>query len=307
MSYSLYLWHWPIFSLVDYQMYTASEPVRVSLKIGLSLLASVLSLHWIETPSRKFLNQRNARVLAYSSVCVILVLSVCLGVWVRRTNYVDASPSEVAGGGLIYDANPNAGTVVLMGDSNRSMYGRMLKSVCSDSGRKLVVTSMAAGDALPSVSGEDSPLWKNALAVVKHEKPVFLVLACNWGSALHRSEKRLDRAIQLLRPHVKRIVIFNQPPTLPSNATRSAMREGSRPPFYEDVDIRPLRLKANAYIQQFTTENVEVFDVASYFENSKGKISFWDPQGRQNYQDSNHLSGYRAEMVRPKLVELFSK
>lgn len=304
MSYSLYLWHWPIFSLVDYQMYTASEPVRVSLKIGLSLIASVLSLHWIENPSRAFLNKSKARRLAYASVSVVLVVCVCLGVWVRKNNYIDASRRDVANGGLIYGSKPNAGTVVLMGDSNGSMYGGMLKDVCRDLGRKFVVTSMAAGDSLPAVTGEDPQLWTDALAVVKHKKPEFLVLACRWESALNKREKRFDRAIQLLRPHVKHIIVFNQPPTLPPHATRSDMRDGMRPPFHEEAAKRSLRLKANAYLKQSASGNVEILDVASYFENSKGAVSFWDDQGRQNYHDSTHLSGYGAEVIRPKLIEL---
>ena len=57
MSYSLYLWHWPVFSMIDYKMYLSSDATRLVLKTSLSVLAAALSFYLIENPARKFLNR----------------------------------------------------------------------------------------------------------------------------------------------------------------------------------------------------------------------------------------------------------
>jgi hypothetical protein len=61
ISYSLYLWHWPILIYAAYwkDNYILRWPVRVGL-LGMSVALAVLSWRWIETPFRKrqFLSRR---------------------------------------------------------------------------------------------------------------------------------------------------------------------------------------------------------------------------------------------------------
>lgn len=301
ISYSLYLWHWPVFSLVDYQMYLASGTFRLALKIGLSFLAAVLSFWFIESPARLFLNRRKRLSLAYASMLCALAIYVPLGVAVRKANYVNAEASAVVKGGLVFDSRATTSSVILMGDSNGSMYGKVMKAICAELGCKLSVISVAAGDPLPSSNAAAGQLWLDSLAVVQREKPDCLVLACSWEAKLRGNKERLALAVAALKPLVGRLVILNQPPSLPENASRGAIRLGARPPFYEDAEIRRLRLESNDYLKSFNSGNCSVVDIASHFQTTNGEVFFLDERGRQLYADRGHLSGFGADLIRSDL------
>ena len=319
MSYSLYLWHWPVFSLVDYQMYLASEPVRLVIKIGLSFLTAALGFLFIENPARIFLNRSKNRALAYSLALGVLALCVPLGVAVRKANYVNASFRAVAHGGLVFAPKNQTGSVVLLGDSNGSMYGITIREICSELGCKLTVLSVCSGTPLPSHDVTDEQLWLDALAVVRKERPDCLILGYRWEAKLNGGKdcfaltiKGLKSfggkdcfalAIKDLKPLVGHLIILNQPPILPINCYRVAIREGARPPFFEDKEFQAVRRDANDYLQRFNGGKITVVDVASHFQSTNGEILFFDGQGRQMYQDATHLSAYGAAFVRPELKQ----
>ncbi|MDB6129304.1 MAG: acyltransferase 3 [Verrucomicrobiales bacterium] len=307
MSYSLYLWHWPVFSLVDYKMYLASAPARVAIKVGLSILAATLSFLFIENPARKFFNSPKHRRLAYSFMFLAIALCVPLGIAIRKSNYVNAETSDVTKGGLVFGSRNAAKSVVLMGDSNGSMYGKVLKEICAELGYKLTVISVAAGDPLPASDVSHGQLWLDSLAVVRKEKPDCLVLACSWEAKLKEDKQRLALAVDTLKPLVGRLVILNQPPILPAKATRAAIRDGARPPFFEDEEIRRLRLESNEYLERFNVAPASVVDIARYFQATNGEALFLDGQGRQLYHDAGHLSGFGADLIRSDLKRAISQ
>jgi hypothetical protein len=202
ISYSLYLWHWPVFSLVDYKLFLASEPTRLAIKVCLSFLAAALSFLFIEKPARMFLNRRKSMPLAYACMVCAIALCVPLGVAIRKANYVNAETSDVTKGGLVFDSKSKSKTAILMGDSNGSMYGKVMKEICSNLGYKLSVISVAAGDPLPAPDVKSGRLWLDSFAVVKREKPDYLVLACEWKGKLKGNKERLALAVEALKPYV---------------------------------------------------------------------------------------------------------
>ncbi|ALC17034.1 acyltransferase 3 [Desulfuromonas soudanensis] len=303
LSYSLYLWHWPVFSLIDYRLYLMLDEMRLVLKISLSLLLTILTYHFIENPARTFLNRPQSRRVAYVALGAVLVLCVPLGLSVRQNNFVDAEISDVAKGGLEFPGNIGAATVVLMGDSNGSMYGKEIKRICSELGYKLNVISVSAGDSLPERKTDSSQLWRDSLDAVSKIKPDYLLVANSWSGKLRNDPKRLVVALDKLKPYAGQIILLNQPPILPKIANRKSIREGARPPFLENTDVRAERLKVNEFLINMQTSGVSVVDISRHFEGKNGEVLFLDEHGRILYHDPGHLSGYGAEKVHDVLKQ----
>jgi peptidoglycan/LPS O-acetylase OafA/YrhL len=305
LSYSLYLWHWPIFSLVDYSSFLATESTRVLLKIGLTLSATLLSFYALERPARALLNRPGNARLAFAFLVVATGASVGLGTALRQQKYVDAPLREVRHGGVLLNGAATGKSIILMGDSNASMYGATLRDLCYAGGYKLRVLAVTGKDPLP-LKDSENPLWNDCLAVIRHEHPDVLVLACSWRRRLREDRERLRHAVEALTPLVGKLVLLTQPPQPPANADRQSIREGARPPFYEDATVRSERLGLNQYVQSLASRNCVVLDAAKHFIGETGEIEFFDKMGHQLYHDHAHLSGYGAQLVGPDLRKVLS-
>jgi hypothetical protein len=302
MSYSLYLWHWPVFSLVDYKFYWHPMSVRLVLKISVSAIATAGSYWLIEQPGRIFLNRRDRRWLAFAALAGSLVTLIPLGIMIRNANYVNADAREIRNGGLRFNPTGKNGSIVLMGDSNGSMYGKMVSEIASERDLRLDVVSVEAGDPLPRPAGQSPPLWRESLAVVKKERPDFLVFVCKWQK-LREDRNRLTIALRELTPYARRVFLITQPPVLPEAASREGIRNGNRPPFRENAEERASRMELNEFVKSCEGENVKVVDIEALFSRQAGEIRFVDDHRTQLYQDRDHLSAAGANLVKPELIE----
>lgn len=303
MSYSLYLWHWPVFSFVDYSLYLASPLVRIGLKVALSAAAATLCFFLIERPSRVFLNHSSRRRLAFAFLGCALVVCVPLGTVVRKANYFDAGTQSIPQGGIVFNQASTVGSMVLMGDSNGSMYGKMAKEIAQALHLKLNVISVAAGDPLPHSSAPPPQLWVDSLAFVTLENPDVIILACNWASKLKGEKGRLGIAINELKLHTRRLILITQPPELPKSGDRESLRNGSRPPFIEDPAERATRTESNAFLKTFQRDNVIVIDIELLFAEGDGSVRFTNDDGILLYHDGNHLSDVGADLVKADVIK----
>ncbi|MCA9177664.1 MAG: acyltransferase [Planctomycetales bacterium] len=75
MSYSLYLWHWPVISLLHYQFGATLPPEATALALVSSCLLGYLSWRWVETPIRTGqLLSDNAALLRAAAFCLLLIV-----------------------------------------------------------------------------------------------------------------------------------------------------------------------------------------------------------------------------------------
>lgn len=77
MSYSMYLWHWPIISLQKYYFITGSMPVKnIIFTLASTIILSYLSLKLIETPIRKSKISFNSSIIFIFLLPSLLVSSI---------------------------------------------------------------------------------------------------------------------------------------------------------------------------------------------------------------------------------------
>jgi peptidoglycan/LPS O-acetylase OafA/YrhL len=302
-SYSLYLWHWPVFSFVDYAGYLWPEALRLAVKVGASCGLAVASHRLIETPSRKMLGKPDNRLMAYGVYFVGSAVLFAAGVAVRLHENVSTELGDVRRGGVRYNSHPGNPTMMLIGDSHAGMYGTLVRDICQQNGWQLVVATASGMDPLPSDQQAGNELWSLVESIIARERPSCVVLAANWSNWLssQHGRARLDKAVDGILSHADRVVILNQAPFLPAEASRASIRKGARPPFFEQPDASELRRRVNDEVRAVPRENVVVVDVGRYFESSTGAIRFWDDQLRQLFHDRTHVSDVGAELISDEL------
>jgi peptidoglycan/LPS O-acetylase OafA/YrhL len=78
ISYSLYLWHWPLIAYYSYWKIDRDSPIERIAVVGLSFLASIASWRFVETPfrTRKICgSRRSVFLMTLCSSAILLVLS----------------------------------------------------------------------------------------------------------------------------------------------------------------------------------------------------------------------------------------
>jgi hypothetical protein len=129
------------------------------------------------------------------------------------------------------------------------------------------------------------------------------VLVCRWETWLEDDPERLRTALNVLKPQASRIVLIQQPPTLPVPLPREAIRNGFPLPLREDPLTAKKRQADNTFVMSLAGENVEVIEVDRFFESPDGTIRITDDAGHQLYQDNIHLSGRGADVLKPDLLK----
>jgi peptidoglycan/LPS O-acetylase OafA/YrhL len=297
MSYSLYLWHWPIYCFVDYSLYSHSSTVRAILKVFLTIFFSFASYRWIERPVRSYLNQPNRQVFGFIAFFIGVITFAAIGFLISSNNYINANLNTIKDGGIAFNSTLSKPVVVLMGDSNGAMYGRTLKEIAQEMQVRTHAISVAAGDPFP-----DTQLYKDSLLFLDRANPDITIFAAAWAEKVGHNRDRFKMALSQLLQKSKHVIVITQPPGLPKYASREEIRKSGQRPIFEEATPSTLRRDTNAFLLSHRNERVHVLDIESLFKKSDGEIRFTDSQGRQLYQDGGHLSGYGSEMVKKLLV-----
>jgi peptidoglycan/LPS O-acetylase OafA/YrhL len=238
VSYSFYLWHWPI--LVFYRYYFMHEPhgiVERGALIGVTFVISVLSWHFIEKPFRARRQQANVpRTLrvAGSAMLAFSLFGLALGpanaqFWQypgRVTNtmaYVDYEVTDMMRTGQCF-MSTSAGdfkrfdkqaclkldvqkpNYLIFGDSHAAHLWYGLKQTYPD----VNFLQATSSGCKPLVGRKADPTCNRMVSYIAENfapksRPDAIILSANWQSS---DAADLKKTIATLRPHTDRIIVF---------------------------------------------------------------------------------------------------
>lgn len=330
ISYSLYLWHWPVLAFYRY-MYGVVEPLPGVLLFGLMLLLSVASYRWVEKPCRRLrwdfyqvmLRLVALNVAVLSVLCGAILWSGGLGLYgfsaqyqadVKRLSpspaaysypYVCQRPRlsdvELQSKACIINADTEP-SVLLWGDSNAAHYVGMLGAFAEVSG--FAFRNAAHSSCPPLLEGAAATQRPERLErclasidVVRKHLDAYstVILGAAWASHARRSDsfhEDLKTTVDELVGRGKQVIILANVPTF-SAVNRKCMQKALKLPMLmcsESGAERPGVVAIN--------------DQLSALAAGRANVHFFDPRdqlcpkgkcsayldGRLVYFDAGHLS-----------------
>lgn len=346
ISYSLYLWHWP---LLVFAKYWATDPISMETRILIllgSLILSVLSWKFVEMPFRKrVILKTPMQIFGYAGAIVALIL--IMGVAIFKSQGVPArlpedalrfanAESEVKGpfkvgvslkealAGKFVQISAVGGEsqidVIIWGDS----HAMAVMPVFNDLSKEYSVQAVAAihSSTVPLLGyiseksdlKSDSVPYNTAVVEFIHSKRVSnVVIVANWSGYPDAAQLRrsLFSTLDALKGSGAKVWILRQVPKQRWNVPRVlgtvAWRGG---------DPEKFGLPVSEYYEQLHIQEPLFSDLATEFE----MVTILDPTklfvagslcrvadgGNALYWDDNHLTVAGAMLLRPLFEPIFA-
>jgi len=252
ISYSLYLWHWP---LISYYRYWQLEPMSMGVKLLLllaSVVLAVLSWKFVETPFRRGIGWSSRKIFTFSasglSACAMVGASLMGNDgWVGRftdevigydavareetyRNEMDTAALSASRWIELGAARENSETVdvVVWGDSLAMALCPAVDDYCQQHGLSGIAITRSATAPLPGFANQralsDPHVSAAALEVIQKKEPKIVILAAAWSGYAQKDPKvfgsqrrddfwsALAKTVDILRRPGRQIWIVLEPP-----------------------------------------------------------------------------------------------
>ena len=309
LSYSLYIWHWPILALTRYV--TEQYELNVLLLLMATLLFTTLaymSLRWIEMPFRhssRSIGARRWRVIASVPAVAALVLlsprinaSVEPPLPVSHTRYAD--PTTICHGSVIGDCVRGSGKhtsppTLVLGDSHAAQLNLFFDHVGATTGKDFKVISASSCVTIPGFDIERLPEWARercAQSIKYAEKHIpaasELVIAAMWQYQLLSPKfvSALNKFLKQCHNSGKRVTLLWQVPMLSSNIQR--LRRLETFGFQSTIRLHPDWKEANLRVAEIAEQHSNVTFIEFSSSQLFSSVPFY--KGQLIYQDSHHLN-----------------
>ena len=327
LSYSLYLWHWPLIVFAEYWQDAPLGYAQSAAVIATSVFAAWISLRCAETPFRNRTRYSRSAIFKASGLGMAVLGAACLfmislGGWTSRfapevekysaaandvsplraeclrTSYAPPDPACTLGSEAVADA-------LLWGDSHGAEFAWVLGERAAASGRSIEQRTL--GSCAP-VAAIDTPASSNCAIfnaevlgeIARRPELETIYLAGFWANgAYDKRASQLAATIAHLQNMGRRVVLIGavppQPRSVPRALSRAAAFGGDLP---ETTSLAEYEAKAGWITRRFDgwrESGVTIIDPATVlFDGPSSRITSED---KLLYFDSHHLTLAGARLV----------
>lgn len=202
ISFSLYLWHWPLLAFLP----TTTEWIAVA--IALALILSVASYWYIEQPLRQSARLRRSKTITFALGALMVGGAAAAGIALKAHgpttlsaifgNDCLVSHSGIVSPPCVYGDAAGTKTVVLFGDSHAGNWFGALEGPAKRYGWRLVVRVKARCGPIARVHTKaggspyvECSLWHKNVLREMSENPPDLIVASGYGSGDISGEREM--------------------------------------------------------------------------------------------------------------------
>lgn len=310
LSYSLYLWHWPVFAFTRYvtEQYDI-RPLTLAILFPCVWGIAYLSLRWIEAPFRgvkRFIGPDRRRLIAtVLVVCVPILVAQKVNAAIEEplpvedTRYAD--PATICHGRVVGECLrgklriAGAEPVLVLGDSHAAQLNLFFDRIGEQTGRQYRVISASSCVTIPAFDIDRLPDWaqkdcRDAIQFSNRFIPESrqIVLAAKWQYQLKSDlfVQALNKFFSDSQAAGKQVTVLWQVPMLSSNVQR--LRRFEALGFHRGIQIDKQSREANQRVAAIAAQypNVRFLDFSK--EDLFLHLPFY--QGNLVYSDSSHLN-----------------
>ena len=324
ISYSLYLWHWPILAFMRYIGPDNLPPYSPAAAVVLILLLSLFSYHCIEKPFKKWQGSFAQSVLwIYALPMLILGAGSFFAMrlpFMAQYDRLGLTRSNTSchnntGKQCLWGDTEKQPELLVLGDSHADHYKTFFDAVGK---KEKWSATMVSADACAYVEGYASRVFQNwaaCRAVYRYAEehlPRYskVVLAMRWGSQMPENSRSLaydagffqkfDRMLHKLSSEKQAVYLMADNLASSYNVQRAYILS-SRIPGYRQA-LRPddeSTLKANARIRELAAKypNVYIIDAAAYIP------ADFQIGGLPVYSDKDHINPYGGTELAKRFSE----
>ena len=325
ISYSLYLWHWPLIVLG----YKVIDPTGIQLLV-LSFAAGAISYRVVELTTRTGSDNRFKVVV--TSLTLLLIIAIAMPYYISRPEVTYAVPALMRDIGLTPDNQAKLGKytgnyttglvladlattsqidVLILGDSHAIMYFPAIRTACDEINASLAFYGAGALTSPFFVANGHAPSeysissWTDEQRLdfdryrkdfIRAHKPRLIIVCAKWtaygaGEPLRDLNSHLEQLTQI-SPDSRFLFAF-QPPELPLGAevfSTGTMDLPSLRKFTEAPATKRMRRAAHSVIRAFVEShsNCILRETEQLFMQGN-TVRFMDGQ-TMLYWDDDHLS-----------------